>query len=164
MTSKAEVLETIARERAGWEALMVEVGAERMEEPGVAGEWSVKDIVGHLTGWRQQSLDRIEAALRGEAEPPPPWPAALTTDDEINAWIYERTHDRPQGDLLREAEVSYDRLRDAVTALPEEALAAPTRFPWLEGQSLAANITGGDFFGHFHEEHEPDIRAWLDRR
>ena len=159
--TKTELLTAIERERAGWEALMVEIGDGRMEEPGVAGDWSVKDIAAHLTGWRQRSLGRIEAALQGEPEPPPPWPAKLTTDDEINAWIHERTHHRPQGEILREAELFYDRLRDAVAELPDDALADPNRFPWLEGQSLAESIAGGDFFGHFHDEHEPDIRAWL---
>jgi len=31
--------------------------------------------------------------------------------------------------------------------------------PWLEGNSIKPE----DFFGHFHEEHEPDMRAWLAR-
>jgi hypothetical protein len=31
--------------------------------------------------------------------------------------------------------------------------------PWLGGQPLSA----GEFFAHFHEEHEPDMRAWLAR-
>ncbi len=32
-------------------------------------------------------------------------------------------------------------------------------FPWLEGNPL----TPGSFFAHFHQEHEPDMRAWLAR-
>jgi hypothetical protein len=64
-----------------------------MEQPGVAGPWSIKDIVAHLTGWRWRTVGRLQAALRGEPEPEPPWPAHLQTDDEINAWIYETNRD-----------------------------------------------------------------------
>ena len=33
----------------------------------------------------------------------------------------------------------------------------PQRFAWMEGQPL----TAAALFAHFHEEHEPDMRAWL---
>jgi hypothetical protein len=43
--------------------------------------------------------------------------------------------------------------------LTEEDLQDPHRFAWMEGEPLS----GKAFFSHFHEEHEPDMRAWLDR-
>ncbi len=30
---------------------------------------------------------------------------------------------------------------------------------WLEGEQLSGRL----FFSHFHEEHEPDMRTWLDK-
>jgi hypothetical protein len=45
--------------------------------------------------------------------------------------------------------------------LPDEALNDPNRFPWLEGNALGAQILSGEFFSHLHEEHEPEIRRWL---
>jgi len=160
-TIRTQALARIDAERAAWGALVDEVGPDRMEEPGPMGDWTFKDLASHLTGWRAYSLARLEAGLAGEADPPPPWPAALTGDDAINAWIYDRERDRPLADVLAEADATFPRLRAAVAALAEDELRDPARFPWLEGQELGAAIVSGDYFGHLHEEHEPDVRAWL---
>jgi len=34
-----------------------------------------------------------------------------------------------------------------------------SQFPWFAGHIPSAY----DFFAHFHEEHQPDMRAWLRR-
>ena len=54
---------------------------------------------------------------------------------------------------------SYDRLIRALDALPESSLSDPEAFPWV-GEPLI-DVT---FTGHLHEEHVPDVRAWLDAR
>lgn len=159
--TKARLLATIDAERAAWQSLVGEIGEERMEEPGPMGGWSFKDLAAHITGWRERTIGRLEAAARGEPEPPPPWPDALTEDDEVNDWIQERGRGRSPASVLAEADDSYARVRAAVAALPDAVLVDPARFPWLEGPSLADSILSGDFFGHWHEEHEPDVRAWL---
>lgn len=160
--TRGEVLSAIERERAAWESLLAEVGEARMLEPGPMGEWTFKDLTAHLTGWRARSLQRLEAAANGQPEPAPVWPAALQTDDEINSWIHEINQDRLLGEVIAESRESYARLSEIVQMLPEEALTDPNYFPWLEGNALGEVIVSGAFFGHLHEEHEPDIRRWLD--
>lgn len=157
-----EVLSAIERERAAWEALLAEVGEARMLEPGPMGDWTFKDLVAHLTGWRARSLQRLEAAANGQPAPAPVWPAALQTDDEINAWIHGVNKDRLLGEVVGESRESYARLAEIVQMLPEEALTDPSYFPWTEGNALGEVIASGAFFGHLHDEHEPDIRRWLD--
>ena len=83
--TKTALLADLQREQEQWEALLAQIGESRMDQGGVAGEWSIKDIVAHLTGWRRRIVGRLQAAQRSEGEPPPPWPAHLQTDDEINA-------------------------------------------------------------------------------
>jgi uncharacterized damage-inducible protein DinB len=158
-TSKAQLLEDLQAEQAQWEALLHDIGEEHMTQPGVAGEWSIKDIVAHLTGWRRRTVGRFQAALRHEPTPPPDWPQQLQTDDEINAWIYAGSRDRPLADVLRESRDVFGQLVETLDAFPEADLRDPTRFPWLEGEPLSGAI----FFAHFHEEHEPDMRAWLEK-
>jgi hypothetical protein len=137
---KSELLNGLQEEYQQWEALLDQIGPAHMDQSGVTGHWSIKDIVAHLTGWRRRTVARLQAAQRGEPEPPSPWPAHLQTDDEINAWIYESNHGA------------------AIEGLPDEVLMDPVHhLPWWDDQPFSA----GRFFAHFHEEHEPDMRAWL---
>jgi hypothetical protein len=158
-TSKAQLLEDLRNEQARWETLLEEIGEEHMSQPGVAADWSIKDIVAHLTGWRRRTVERFRAALRHEPAPLPLWPPHLQTDDEINAWIYAANRDRPLADVLRESRDTFQQLVETLDAFPEADLRDSTRFPWLEGETFS----GASFFGHFHEEHEPDMRAWLEK-
>lgn len=159
--TKAELLARFQADRAAWRALLAEVGEARLEQPGPMGDWTFKDLIAHLDGWRERSVRRLEAGP-GQ-EPATPWPASLTDDDvdEINHWIYEQNRTRPLREVLADSERLLDRQAAVVAALPEAEVVTPGRFTWLEnGQALAE----ADLFGHLHEEHEPAIRAWLARQ
>lgn len=155
--AKDRLIATIRAEQQAWRTLVEEVGKDRMTQPGPMGDWSFRDLAVHLTGWRDRTIRRLEAAGRGEPEPANPWPAELEDDDSINDWINERGRDRSVDDVLAEIDASHDRLAAAIAALPDDALTDPDAFPWLGGEPIAAV----DFFSHVHDEHEPTIRAWL---
>ena len=155
--SKAQLLNEMKDEQAHFEALLDEIGEAHMTQPDVAGGWSIKDIVAHLTGWRRRTVARFQAALRHESSFSPPWPSHLETDDEINAWIYAASKDRPLSDVLAESREVFQQLLDTLNAFPEAALLDPTRFGWVEDEPPS----GAAFFDHFHDEHEADMRAWL---
>ena len=163
--NKSALLEQIAREQAFWEQLLAEIGTQHMLEPGATGDWTFKDVVAHLNGWRRVTLARLDAAQHGHAPAAPPWPAELSEDDDvdqINAWIEQANHDRPLQAVLDEYSDSFQHMRDAVTALSERELTELDRYPWIAGYALADVITHS--FGHLHEEHEPVLRAWIDQR
>jgi hypothetical protein len=163
---KSELLNWLQAEYRHWEAFLDRIGPERMEQPGVNGDWSMKDIVAHLTGWQPRLIARLQAAQRGEPEPPPPWPAHLQTDDDINAWIYESNRGRSVREVLDEAQRVFQQLLAVIEGLPEDVRIDQVRqggrvyhLVWLGDQRFPA----GEFFDHFHDDHEPDIRAWLAR-
>ena len=164
--NKSELLDWLRDDYRQWEELLEQIGPERMEQPGVNGVWFMKDIVAHLTGWQPRVNANLQAALRGESEPPPPWPAHLQTDDEINAWIYESNRGRSLREVLDESRQVFQRLFEVLEGLPEELqieqVHQGTRvyhLVWLNGQRYQP----GEFFDHYHDDHEPDIRAWLAR-
>ena len=160
--SKKQLLAEMQSEQVAWLAVLDEIGEENMTQPEVAGGWSIKDIVAHITGWRRRTVLRFRAALDPTVDMTPYWPAELDEDDEvdeINAWIYKANRERPLADVLNDSREVFQQLVTAVDALSDEQLNDPQRFPWLEGERLA----GAFIFGHFHEEHEPDMRAWLAR-
>jgi hypothetical protein len=158
--NKTELIAGLKEEYRDWQTLLDQIGPENMEQPGVTGHWSIKDIVAHLTGWRRRTVARLQAAGRGDPEPPPPWPSHLHTDDEINAWIYEANHEKSVQEVLDESQRVFEQLLAAVEDLPDRVFVDVQQYlPWWEGNLL----NSAAFFSHFHEEHEPDMRAYLAR-
>ncbi|MFN8441394.1 MAG: ClbS/DfsB family four-helix bundle protein [Caldilineaceae bacterium] len=158
--SKQTLLENLQLENQRWETLLEQVDPVVMDKPGFAGNWSVKDLVAHLTGWQRRTVLRLQAALRGETESEPPWPDELQSTDEINAWIYEANRNRPVSDVRADAAATFQQLLNAISALPEVELMDPQRFAWTEGEPLSAN----GLFSHLRDEHEADFHAWLVRQ
>jgi hypothetical protein len=163
---KSELLTWLQEEYQQWEALLDEIGPARMEQPGVNGDWSMKDIAAHLTGWQPRLTAHLQAAQRGEPEPPLPWPAHLESEDEINAWIYESNKRRSVSDVLDESRQVFQQFLNVIEGLPEDVRIEQVHqggrvfhLVWLNGQRFPA----GEFFDHFHDDHEPDIRTWLAR-
>ena len=161
--NKSELLNWLQEKYQQWEVLLDEIGPVRMDEPGVNGDWSMKDIVSHLTGWNRWLVARLHAAGRGEPEPPPPWPAHLQTDDVINAWIYESNLGRSVREVLDETQQVHQQLLEVIEGLPDDVrieMIEPTYYlVWVDGQRFPA----GEFFDHFHDDHEPDVRAWVEQ-
>jgi hypothetical protein len=158
--TKDQLLADLRAENESYEALLREIGEARMSQPIAEGQWSIKDIVAHLAGWRRRTVKRLQAAARGEPEPAAPWPAHLDSDEAINAWLHEQTRDQPLPEVLAASRQVFDDLLAATEALPEADLQDPQRFPWLGGQAVSA----AGLFGHFHEEHEADMRRWAAQR
>jgi len=154
--TKQGLIERIRRDQAEWRQLVADVGHHRMHEPGPMGEWSFRDLVSHLNGWRSRTVNRVESAVRGVPPPPDPWPANLEDDDKINDWIRDRDAGRSAEDLLTEYDLSFDRLASALESMPEERLRDPTAFDWVGGPLVDA-----EFGGHLRDEHMPSVRAWL---
>jgi len=157
---KSELLDWLQEEQQKWEGYLDQIGLERMEQPGVNGDWSFKDMVAHLNGWQPRMIAQLQAAQRGEPEPPPPWPAHLQSDDEINAWIYDSNKKRPLREVLDESHQLFQQLLAVIESLPDDVRIEPEwRLVYLGDKRFEA----GEYFDHFYDDHEPDVRAWLER-
>ena len=159
--NKTDVLDRIEEERMQWDSLLTEIGEERMEQPVLSDGWTVKDVIAHVSAWRQWSLERIDAVSKGEPLPSPAWSATYEDEDEINVWIYESNRDRPLNDVLNESQNTFARLRTIVQRLSDDDLSDPARFAWMDEEALGPAIKSGSYFSHLHEGHEPELREWL---
>ena len=163
MRTRAEQITAIRADQQFWRDLAAEVTPARYAEPGPMGEWNFGDMAGHLAGWRNRTIARLDAVAHNKPDPAPPWPAAFDTalddDDSINAWIHTRHAGRAPEHLVADYDASYDRLIAILESMPDETLTDPNAIPWV-----GAALIDVDFTGHLHDEHVPSVRAWLDAR
>ncbi len=156
ITTTADLLDVLRRERAAWDALLAQVPPQRLTEPGVDGDWSVKDVVAHVAFFEWEMVRLLETcSLAGASDL---W--GLPTDAR-NATIYEQVRDRPLDAVLADAQQAYARLLEAVGGLPDSALRDPAAFEemppdWVPLDIIAQNST--EHYAH----HAQDIRAWLE--
>ena len=166
--TREALLDAVRSLRANLDLAVAAADETRIEEPGSFEEWSFKDLIAHLTGWRLVTAARLEAGLR-HMEPVFPWPATLDVEDdehadvdEINHWFFETNRDKPLTQVLRESSVTFARVETAIATMPEDDLLMPGRFAWLgwSGDGLGPAVVRGTW-SHYHVDHEPDILAWL---
>ena len=156
----AQLLEVMRTARSNWEALLAEVGEARLTEPGVEGDWSLKDIIAHITYFETWAADNVMAFRRGEPRPQSEY-KGLEIDEE-NARLYELLRAKPLTQVLQESRISFQRSIDAVQGLRDEDLYDP-EFTRASGADWAVfDLVEGDTFGHYND-HSTSVRAWLDR-
>ncbi len=147
-------------EHTEWNALLAQVGPERMEMPGVEGTWSVKEIVAHLTWYEGRVVEGARQVFGTGTYARTHDGLAALTMDERNDRIAEESRARPVGEILTEAEKVFDQLVALLAAAPAEILNDPRRsglpddvVPWM----LVANNS----YAHYRE-HAAAITAWLE--
>jgi hypothetical protein len=121
---------------------------EQLRTPGVAGEWSVRDIIAHVTWWEEEALKHLPVIRRGER--PPRYAVQYGGIDAFNALrTAERRALSDPHVHLRHHEV-HARLIGYVSRAPDELFATETRF---------RHRLRMDTYSHY-PIHARAIRAW----
>jgi hypothetical protein len=153
--TKARFLDLLDATRAEWDALLAAVPEARMTVPGLDGDWSVKDVIAHLTWHEREMVGVLQThALVGSDL----WDLPL---DERNAIIYAQNHDRPLAGVLAEARAVYPQLVAGVQGLAEADLIDPGRFADMPGDWVPWQLLAENTYTHYRD-HMPAIRAWLE--
>lgn len=154
---KATFMRSLRADRSEWEALLAEVGAEWMTQPGAAGDWSVKDIIAHVAWGEREMLGVVRArALVGS----PYWSMPR---DERNAAVYAENRDRALDDVLAEARDVYGQLVQAFETLSDEDFTDASRYREMPAEWEPWQVYAGNTFEHYRE-HMPSMREWLARQ
>jgi hypothetical protein len=153
--TKAELLTMIRTARAKWERLLAQIPSAWLTEPGVAGEWSIKDIIAHITWGERENIGvvRAHAVVGSEL-----W---QLSEDARNAAVFEQNRARSLEEVLSESMRVFEEYMAAVESLTEEELNDPSGFPgtpagWRPWRML--------YDPNHYEEHGQSIAAWLARR
>ena len=153
--NRSDLLAMLHDERQAWEALLVEVAEHGMTEPGLAGDWTGKDVIAHITWYERETAVMLEEkALVGSEL----W---QLPQDERNVPIYEESEDRDLEDVLAEAQSVFERLIAAIESLTEEELLDASRFREMPDEWEPWKVVASNSYEHYRQ-HIPGIRAWLD--
>ncbi len=164
-----EIYARAREEREWWEQVLAARDAEAMTRPGIVSpDWSFKDLVAHLNGWRRRAIDQMVADRDRVARPADPWPTelnAITDEDDqlnrINAWIQDQGRQMSLDEVIAESRSHWDELYAVITTTSPEDMRDPQLFAYLDGESLEDAIMTRSLWGHLHDEHGNDIAAWL---
>jgi len=98
----------------------------RLTEPGVTADWSVRDVIAHVTWWEEEALRHLPLIIAGGR--PPRYSVAYGGIDAFNALMAERKRDLALTDILTLQDDTHQRLIDFIQAVPEDQFTRETRF------------------------------------
>ncbi len=94
-------------------------------EPGVIGDWSVKDSLAHVTIWEEEALKYLPIIINGEK---PPRYTRYGGIDGFNAQMIAQRRDLALSDILSQLAETHRRLVNYLQSVPEEHFTGETRF------------------------------------
>ncbi len=108
------------------------------EQPGINGEWSVKDVLAHLMAWHQMFFTWYEAGSRGEKVPMPAPGFTWKTTPELNEQIYQQHKDQPYDTILTGFQDSHARIMQIIEGHTDEELFTKKKYKWTGSTSLGS--------------------------
>lgn len=133
--------ERMRAEHARLEALLANFSDEELVQPGRFGEWSVKDMLAHITFWEQRLIAYVNGAKESLVQPDEDEQAAI---DRINAEALATNRARPLAEVRAAFEESYRQTLALAESLSVEDLA----------DEVLYNLLAGDTFEHYREHIE----------
>ncbi|HEY0606755.1 MAG TPA: ClbS/DfsB family four-helix bundle protein [Herpetosiphonaceae bacterium] len=161
-TSKAELLSAINTEHERLTAALSGLTDEQLVQPGVESDWSVKDVLAHVTWWEQWMVQKLGALARGDKIP-----RLLRPDEDqdaglarLNSEIFAATRNQPLDEVRAAFDRSFQQAVAAVTALSEHDIFDPEGLGGSLGEA-PLQLIASDTYEHY-EEHTATIRRWRD--
>lgn len=125
-SSREKLLETIEQR---WDELRASVKGlsdEEMQAPGVVGDWSVKDILAHVTTWEEEALKHLPEIAAGK--PQQRYKDVYGGLDAFNALKFEENQKRPLAEVRARLTETHRQLLDYLETVPDELLHSRERF------------------------------------
>lgn len=121
-----QILTKIERSWSAFQASLAELSDAQLTQPGVTGDWSVKDILGHVTAWEEEALHHLPRIREGKR--PPKYSDLYGGIDAFNALKTDENRHRSLDEVLARFAEVHARLIAYIETAPEELIATETRF------------------------------------
>lgn len=110
----------------------------QMEAPGVVGDWSVKDVLVHLTAWQQMCLGWYRAGLEGKVPRTPSEKYTWKQTPELNHEIWLAHKDDELAAVRSELEASHGECVETIKSISNEELFESRPYQWTKSTTLGA--------------------------
>lgn len=163
MSIAEDSLNALREEYNRWEALIGSLNEEQLCAPLLSNRHSIKDELGHLHGWQQISIARMQAAHSNTEPVLPDWlaggaPEEEDRTDDYNARIHAIYQDQPWAQVYQQWSAGFQRFLQLAETLPEQDLLDTNKYVWLRGYALIDVLKGS--YEHHHVDHYEPLTAF----
>ncbi len=124
--NRQQLLKQLDKKWTGFTESYAGLSDSQMTESGVTGNWSVKDIIAHVTWWEEEALKHLPLINKGGR--PPRYSAEYGGIDAFNALMTEKKRGLSLSDVLWQRDETHRRLVAYIQSAPEEQFTRDTRF------------------------------------
>jgi hypothetical protein len=136
MDVRPKLIELLEQTQAEEEAFIAQLTAQERERVGKVNDWSAKDLIAHLAGWKLRMADRLAALGRGDTT------AQTEEIDAENALIWSEYCDRSWEEVVQASSLGHRRLIDGLNAMSVDDLHDADRFASQKGQPPWRSVAG----------------------
>lgn len=152
--NRTELIAELTRVRTELNAILADLSEAHLLEPGAEGDWSVRDVLAHITAWEVEFLTTLGKVRRGAKPGNTAWnKASILRQNE--RW-HQETKDRPLRQVLADFEGARKQTLRVLEGMTDAEVARPA--DWLQGRSLA-EYANGLTLAH-EREHLEHLRQW----
>jgi len=153
--TKDELLQLMADNRNQINALLDGVQPEDLVRPGAYGQWSVKDVLGHISRWESEMIKVLfQSGQEGKPQSDIFNPEFL----KVNEIWYQESKDRELERVLDDFVSVRKQLVRRLEDFPEQFLTDPARYPWMKNHPLIGLVK--DIVLDHEEEHLEGLKTW----
>ncbi len=152
--TKEEFIRKVTQARARWDASLAQIEDNQMLQPGASGDWSVKDVIAHITWHEREMVGVLQAQVLAGSDL---WNLPL---EQRNRAIYEEYRDLPLESVRLEEQKVYQALLQALDGLSEEDLHDPRRFTGMPTDWRPVDMLADNTYEHYLD-HLASLQDWL---
>jgi hypothetical protein len=123
---KQQILDKLQQSWTSFTESYAGLSDAQLLEPGITGDWSVKDILAHVSWWEEEALKHLPTILNGGR--PPRYSVLYGGIDAFNAQMTELKRGLSLDEVRQHLEVTHLRLVEYISDVPEEQFTSETRF------------------------------------
>ena len=138
-----ETLAVVDRAWGRFRAAAASFPSERMDERLTEKGWTRKQMLAHIAAWHETTTDRLGKMIATGKPVDAPG-----DEDAFNARVARQAVGRTAGEILKEMEMTFNRLRRRIAQLEDEQLVA--------ADGWAAHAVAANTYEHY-EEHAADV-------